>query len=122
MIPAALLGKMYSYLSDEEAKELGTWAANNFGRDFVLFRFKKMDLDSVLESLTLLNSRYARIFHLEHNFEGRIHTIIVTHGYGKQGSIFNEEFLRVIFADILKLAPELVRTDNQVVARVRIAA
>jgi hypothetical protein len=118
-IPGFLHAKMYSYFTVEQARELGEWAAKNFGRDFVLFRFKKLSLDTVLEALRLLSSRYARIFSLEHTFDGKTHTIIVKHGLGAKGSVFNEEFLTSMFRGLLNLDPESERTEDQVVIRLK---
>ncbi len=118
-IPGFLHAKMYSYFTDEQAKELGEWAAKNFGRDFILFQYKKVTLDTVLDALKLLSSKYARIFSLEHNFDGKVHTIVVKHGLGPKGSVFNEEFLMSIFKGLLDMNPESERTEEQVVIRLR---
>jgi hypothetical protein len=118
-IPGFLHAKMYSYFTPEQAKELGEWAAKNFGRDFILFRFKKLSLDTVLETLRLFGSR-ARIFSLQHTFDGKTHTIIVKHGLGAKGSVFNEEFLTSLFKVLLNVDPESERTEDQVVIRLRI--
>ena len=119
-VPGFLHARMYSYFTVEQARELGEWAAKNFGRDFILFRFKKLSLDTVIEALRLLGSRYARIFSLEHTFDGKAHTIIVKHGLGAKGSVFNEEFLTGIFKGLLNLDPESERTEDQVVLRLKI--
>jgi len=119
-IPGFLHAKMYSYFTVEQARELGEWAAKNFGRDFTLFRFKKLSLDTVLETLRLLGSRYARVFSLQHTFDGKVHTIIVKHGLGAKGSVFNEAFLTSMFKGLLNLDPESERTEDQVVIRLRI--
>jgi hypothetical protein len=119
-VPGSLQAKMYSYFTIEQARELGEWAAKNFGRDFILFRFKKLSLDTVLEALRLLGSRYARTFSIEHTFDGKAHTIIVKHGLGAKGSVFNEEFLTNIFRGLLNLDPESERTEDQVVIRLKI--
>ncbi len=125
-VPGFLHARMYSYFTVEQARELGEWgelgewAAKNFGRDFILFRFKKLSLDTVIEALRLLGSRYARIFSLEHTFDGKAHTIIVKHGLGAKGSVFNEEFLTGIFKGLLNLDPESERTEDQVVIRLKI--
>src|SRR6266571_2575475 len=63
---------------------------------------------------------HARIFSLEHTFDGRAHTIIVKHGLGAKGSVFNEEFLTGIFKGLLNLDPESERTEDQVVIRLKI--
>ncbi len=118
-VPGFLHAKMYSYFSEEQARELGEWAGKNFGRDFVLFWFKKINLDTVLEALNLLSSRYARIFSLEHNFDGKVHTIVVKHGLGGKGSIFNEEFLTSLFKELLNLSTESEHTEDQVVVRLK---
>src|SRR5207245_10071527 len=112
--------RIYSHSTVEQARELGEWAAKNFGRNFILFRFKKLSLDTVIEALRLLGSRYARIFSLEHTFDGKAHTIIVKHGLGAKGSVFNEEFLTGIFKGLLNLDPESERTEDQVVIRLKI--
>jgi len=119
-VPGFLHARMYSYFTVEQARELGEWAAKNFGRDFILFRFKKLSLDTVIEALRLLGSRYARLFSLEHTFDGKAHTIIVKHGLGAKGSVFNEEFLTGIFKGLLNLDPESERTEDQVVLRLKI--
>lgn len=118
-VPASMHAKLYSYLTEEEAKEMGEWAGKNFGRDFILFWFKKISLDTVLQALTLLGSNYARIFHMEHSYDGRIHTVVVKHGWGRKGSIFNEEFLRTVFRGLLNLQADAEHTEDQVVIRVK---
>src|SRR6266481_5366714 len=118
-VPGFLHARMYSYFTVEQARELGEWAAKNFGRDFILFRFKKLSLDTVIEALRLLGSRYARIFSLEHTFDGKVHTIIVKHGLGAKGSVFNEAFLTSMFKGLLNLDPESERTEDQVVIRLK---
>jgi len=39
-LPASMITKMMSYLSDEEAKEMGRWAGQNLVKDFLTFWFK----------------------------------------------------------------------------------
>src|SRR5436309_14331582 len=43
-VPGFLHARMYSYSTVEQAREIGEWAATNFGSDSIIFRFKKLRL------------------------------------------------------------------------------
>ncbi len=116
-LPSSLHAKMFGLITQDEAKQLGQWLGHNFGKDFVMFWFKKMDVESILKALELLSSDYARVFQFEHSCSGREHTLVIKHGRGVNGSIFNAEFLRTLFKD-LKKEVRIEQTEDQVVAHV----
>ncbi|OLD01726.1 hypothetical protein AUG19_02330 [archaeon 13_1_20CM_2_54_9] len=117
-IPTSVHAKLFSYLSDEEAREAGGWAGRNFARDFTIFRFKKITLETILNTLTLLGSDYAGVFEIEDQTEGGNHTLVIKHGRGMKESVFNEEFLKVIFKELLSIELRTELMEDQVVAHV----
>src|SRR2546425_12628986 len=117
-IPTSVQAKLFTYLSDEEAREVGGWAGRNFARDFTLFRFKKISLETILKAISLLGSSYVGLFEVEHKTEGSNHTLVIIHGRGMKESIFNEELLRVVFKELLALDVRTELMEDQVVAHV----
>jgi hypothetical protein len=117
-VPSSIHAKMFSYLTDEQARDLGEWAGQNFARDFIVFWFKKVNVETTLKALELLGSEYARLYQFDHASNGKNHTIILKHGRGPKGSSFNEEFVKGLFKGLLSKDVKTERTEDQVVANV----
>jgi hypothetical protein len=116
-MPASLITKMMSYLSDEEAKEMGRWAGQNLVKDFLTFWFKEVSVTTLVKGYPALESKYGKSFEYEEHVEGGRWTIILKHGRGAKWSYYYEELLRSVFEQLLKKEVKTERTEDQVVAR-----
>ncbi len=117
-VAASIHERLFGYLSDEQARDLGDWAAHNFARDFIVFWFKKVNVETTLRALELMGSEYARLFQFDHSSVGKNHTIILKHGRGPKESAFNEGFVKGVFKGLLGKDVRTERTEDQVVANV----
>jgi hypothetical protein len=108
---------MMSYLSDEEAKEMGRWAGQNLVKDFLTFWFKEVSVTTLVKGYPALESKYGKSFEYEEHVEGGRWTIILKHGRGIKWSHYYEELLRSVFEQLLKKEVRTERTEDQVVAR-----
>jgi len=118
-VKKAFLAKVLEFLSDEEASELGGWAASGPGSETVRYYYPKADLDALLSTYRKIGGGYARMFTFRHEAEGSQHTIMVTHNMGMKWSLFYEANMKTLFEKALgvKLVTEL--SDNMVTARFR---
>jgi len=72
--------------------------------------FKHLDLDTVLQVMPKLASRYTRAFEYEEKRDGSRTVIVLKHGSGHKYSLFYEEVARALFAD---LGGRGIRTEPQ---------
>ena len=72
--------------------------------------FKHLDLETVLEVIPKLSSRYTRAFEYEEKRDGSRTVIVLRHGSGHKYSLFYEEMARALFAD---LGGRGIRTEPQ---------
>jgi len=79
-------------------------------RAFTTFMFKHLDLDTVLQVMPKLASRYTRAFEYEEKRDGSRTVIVLKHGSGHKYSLFYEEVARALFAD---LGGRGIRTEPQ---------
>lgn len=116
-VPSAVMAKVFSCLTEEQAKELGAWAGENKLAEMVNFWFKKLDLHSSLKVLDLLGSQHGRAFKFESSFDGRTHTLILKHDAGPRASAYYAQQLKGLFARLGNKI-ETMETDGQVVAKI----
>lgn len=116
-LPGEVLNRMMDYISEEEAKTLGTWVGQNLLREFVLFWFKEINLSTVLEAYPRLLSKYGRAFtYEEHSEDGRT-VIILKHQGGAKWSTFYREVVESAFRGLLGRTVSVDASENQVVMR-----
>lgn len=116
-MPASLVTKMMSYLSDDEAKEMGEWAGQNLVKDFLTFWFKEVSVTTLVKGYPALESKYGRAFEYEEHVDGGRWTIILKHGRGLKWSIYYEQILLSVFGNLLHREVKTEKTEDQVVAR-----
>ncbi len=116
-VPASLITKMMSYLTEDEAKEMGRWAGQNLMKDFLTFWFKEVSITTLVKGFPSLESKYGKSFEYEEHVDGGKWTIILKHGRGIKWSIYYEEILRSVFDSLLKKEVRTEKTEDQVVAR-----
>jgi len=109
-MPKEALSRMIGLLSEDEVRELGRWAGEDVYRAFTTFMFKHLDLETVLQVIPKLASRYTRAFEYEEKRDGSRTVIVLRHGSGHKYSLFYEEVARALFAD---LGGRGIRTEPQ---------
>jgi hypothetical protein len=109
-MPRDALSRMIELLSEDEVRDLGRWAGEDVYRAFTTFMFKHLDLDTVLQVIPRLTSRYTKAFEYEEKRDGARTVIVLKHGSGRKYSLFYEEVARALFAD---LGIRAIRTEPQ---------
>jgi hypothetical protein len=109
-MPREALSRMVELLSEDEVRDLGRWAGEDVYRAFTTFMFKHLDLDTVLQIIPRLTSRYTKAFEYEEKRDGAQTVIVLKHGSGRKYSLFYEEVARALFAD---LGIRAIRTEPQ---------
>lgn len=118
-MPGVILVRLMDYLTEEEAKALGTWAGHSLLKEYLTFWFKEITTETFLHGFPTLLAKYGRAFAYEEHVEEDRRTIILNHGGGMKWSIFYEEAIRTGFHDLLQRDARTEKTENQVVLRVR---
>src|SRR2546428_4872066 len=77
-VPTSLVEKVFSILSDEEARELGREAGANTLPEMVLFWFKKFNMETALKAMEMIGN-YGNAFRLPYTPDGETHTEVVKH-------------------------------------------
>jgi hypothetical protein len=119
-MPAIILVKLMDCLTDEEARELGGWAGRNLVKEYIMFWFKELTPETLLEGFPKLLAKYGRAFAYEELVEDDRRIIILKHGSGPRWSTFYEEMIRVAFREHLQRDVRVEKTENQVVVRLRL--
>ena len=116
MVKKAFLVKMLEYLTEDEIRGLGRWAAMEPGSETLRFYNAYPRVDAVIRVYESIISKYGRLYNFRHEVEGRSHTIRLSHKMGKNWSIFFEENLKTIFGK-LGIALETEISTNLVTGR-----
>lgn len=118
-LPSGLMGKLMDYLSEEQVKDLGVWVGKNLMREYVMFWFKEVSIEKVIEAFPRLFAKYGRAFDYEEHSDGPQHTAILKHNRGMKWSLYYAEVFETVFREILDRPLRVERSDNQIVARFR---
>ncbi len=117
-VSTSVMRKLFELLTIDQARAFGKEAGAQFLSEFVTFRFKALDFSALLKALDFLGDRYAREFHFDQSFDGKVHTIIIRHDRGPATSAYYAEALKPLL-DRLDLKAETVESDQQVTITVR---
>ena len=112
-VSSSVMRKLFELLTIDQARTFGKEAGTQFFSEFVNFWFKALDFKALLKALEFLGDRYAREFHFDQSFDGKVHTLIVKHDRGSATSAYYAEALKVLL-DRLNLKAETVESDQQV--------
>jgi hypothetical protein len=115
-VPTTLVEKVFSILSDEEARELGKEAGANALPEMVLFWFKKFSSENALKALEMIGS-YGNAFRLQYTIDGETDTVVLKHDRGPRVSAFYSEMFQSLFKP-MGARVETHETDGQVVATI----
>ena len=115
-VPTSLLEKVFSILTDEEARDLGREAGTNTLPEMVLFWFKKSNPETALKAMEMIGS-YGNSFRLQYTLDGETDTVVLKHDRGPRVSAFYAELLVSLFKP-MGARVEIHETDGQVVATI----
>jgi hypothetical protein len=115
-VPTSIVEKVFSILTDEEARELGKEAGTNTLPEMVLFWFKKFNPETALKALEMIGS-YGNAFRLQYTLDGETDTVVLKHDRGPRVSAFYAELLGSLFK-AMGAKVETHETDGQVVATI----
>jgi hypothetical protein len=114
-IPKEALSRMLERLPEDEVRELGRWVGGNVYREFTTFVFKHFNLETVLQILPKLTSRYTKAFEYEEKRVGSRTVIVLRHSRGRKYSIYFEEIARALFVDFVGRGMRTESQENAVV-------
>ena len=115
-VPTSLVEKVFSILTDEEARELGREAGANTIPEMVLFWFKKFNPENALKALEMIGS-YGNAFRLQYTIDGETDTVVLKHDRGPRVSAFYGEMFQSLFK-LMEAKVETQETDGQIVATI----
>jgi hypothetical protein len=115
-VPTSIVEKVFSILSDEEARELGREAGTNTLPEIVLFWFKKLNTENALKAMEMIGG-YGNSFRLQYTIDGGTDTVVLKHDRGPRVSAFYAELLGSLFKP-MGAKVETHETDGQVVATI----
>lgn len=117
-IDPLLLELFWSHLTVDEAREVGLKSGNNRIVEFILYYFRKFDLDSVLKIFRVIGAEYSNVYvYSESDDEGN-RTIILRHGMGLSASAYYGASFNAL-CHRLGLKVDLEESDDQVICKIR---
>jgi hypothetical protein len=117
-IDPRLLKVFWSHLTVDEARELGKQNGNSTVVEFILYYFRKFDLDSVLKTFRVIGAEYSNSFVYSEFGDDRNRTIILRHGMGLNASVYYGASLKAL-CDRLGMELELEESDDQLICKMR---
>jgi hypothetical protein len=112
------LRMLWDSLTEVRAREMGMKAGGPEAVELVLYWFKSFSFDNALMTVSLFGSEYANLYRYEHDFDGKVHTLIVNHDLGKNFSLY----LSGMFTETLKLLVadfEVTESERQLLIRIK---
>ena len=113
-----LMKLFWSHLTVEEAREIGLQNGNSAVVEFILYYFRKFDLESVLKTFRVIGAEYSNAFAYSESGDDRNRTIILRHSMGQSASAYYGASLKALSVR-LGLEVELEETDDQLVCKIR---
>ena len=111
-IDPLLLELFWSHLTVDEAREVGLKSGNNRVVEFILYYFRKIDLDSVLKIFRVIGAEYSNVYvYSESDDEGN-RTIILRHSMGRSASAYYGASLKAL-SSRLGMKVEVTATEGR---------
>jgi len=114
-----LMKLFWSHLTVEEAREMGLQNGNSAVVEFILYYFRKFDLESVLKTFRVIGAEYSNSFVYSESGEDRNRTIVLSHNMGQSASAYYGASLKALSAR-LGMEMELEESDDQLVCKIRL--
>src|SRR5947209_3608967 len=83
-----LMKLLWSHLTVDEAREMGLQNGTTAVVEFILYYFRKFDLESVLKTFRVIGAEYSKSFVYSESGVDTNRTIILRHGMGRSASAY----------------------------------
>jgi hypothetical protein len=113
-----LMKLFWSHLTVEEAREMGLQNGNGMVVEFILYYFRKFDLESVLKTFRVIGAEDSNAFVYSESGDDRNRTVVLRHNMGKSASAYYGASLKALSAR-LGMEMELGESDDQLVCKIR---
>jgi hypothetical protein len=113
-----LMRGLWSHMTLDEARRLGTETGNDTVVEFILYYFHKFDLESVLKTFKVIGAEYSNSFTYSEYGEKHDRTIILRHSLGPAASAYYGATLKGLLSR-LELGVELEEAEDQLTCRIR---
>lgn len=111
-IDPRLLKLFWSHIPVQEAREIGVKNGSDSAAEFILYYFRKFDLETILKTFRVIGSEYSNVYAYSESINGDNRTIILRHGMGKSASAYYGASLKAL-CDRLGIAVELEEGEDQ---------
>ena len=113
-----LMKLLWSHVTLDEAKRMGTHSGTNAVVEFILYYFGKFDLDSVLKTFRVIGAEYSNSYIYSEIGEGGSKTVILRHGMGGAASAYYGASFKAL-CDRLGMEAVLEESEDQIVCKIR---
>ncbi len=112
-----LMKILWSHITIDDARRLGTETANDAVAEFILYYFHKFDLDSVLKTFQVIGAEYCNAYVYSEFGDQQNRTVILRHSVGRAASAYYGASLKALCSR-LGLNLELEESDDQVICKI----
>jgi len=112
-----LMKTLWSHLTIEEAREMGTRNGNDTVVEFILYYFHKFDLDCVLKTFRMIGGEYANAYTYSEFGEKESRTMILRHAMGRSASAYYGASFKAL-CERLAVRVELEESDDQLICKI----
>lgn len=113
-----LMKLFWSHLTVDEAREAGLQNGNSMVVEFILYYFRKFDLDSVLKTFRVIGAEYSNAFAYSEIGDESNRTIILRHSMGRSASAYYGASLKAL-SGRLGLDVDLEESEDQLLCKIR---
>jgi len=113
-----LMKLFWSHLTVDEAREMGVQNGTSTVVEFILYYFRKFDLESLLKTFRVIGAEYSNAFVYSESGDERNRTIILRHSIGRSASAYHGASLKAL-SSRLGMEVEVEESDDQLVCKIR---
>ena len=116
-----LMKTLWSHVTVGEAREMGTKNGKDMVVEFILYYFRKFDLDSVLKTFEVIGAEYANAYVYSEFGDKESRTIILRHSMGLSASAYYGASFKAL-CDRLGMKCELEESEEQMTCKISSAS
>ena len=113
-----LMKLFWSHLTVDEAREMGIQNGTSAVVEFILYYFRKFDLESLLKTFRVIGAEYSNAFVYSESGDERNRTIILRLSMGRSASAYYGASLKAL-SSRLGMEVEVEESDDQLVCKIR---
>ena len=112
-----LMKELWSHLTVDEARKMGTQNGTDAVVEFILYYFRRFDLDSVLKTFRVIGAEYANAYLYSEFGDTNNRTIILRHQMGLSASAYYGGSLKAL-CNRLGVDVRLEESDDQLMCKI----